>query len=157
MNKRVAIIRIAGQTKLNKQVKYTFSILRLYKKNTCVIIKNTPSKLGMIKKLKDFITWGELDEKTFKILLEKRGRIIGNKPLTNNYIQEKSKLNLNDFINEFMECKKELKDVPGLKQFFRLSPPRKGFEKKGTKHPFSLGGSLGYRKEKINELIQRMI
>ena len=58
---------------------------------------------------------------------------------------------------EFMEFKKELKDIPGLKQFFKLSPPVKGFERMGIKKPFSLGGSLGYRKEKINELLARMM
>jgi large subunit ribosomal protein L30 len=33
----------------------------------------------------------------------------------------------------------------------------KGFERGGIKKPFSMGGSLGYRKNKINELIRRMI
>ncbi|MGB9748245.1 MAG: uL30 family ribosomal protein [Candidatus Woesearchaeota archaeon] len=40
---------------------------------------------------------------------------------------------------------------------FRLNPPRKGFERKGIKKPFNLGGAYGYRGEKINELIKRMI
>ena len=157
MNKRIAIIRITGQTKLKKQVKDTLKMLRLYKKNTCIIIKNTPSAEGMIKRIKDFVTWGELDSKTCKILLEKRGKVIGNKLLTKEYLQEKIKLSLDDFVKEFMNFKKELKDIPGFKQFFRLNPPKKGFERKGTKQPFSLGGALGYRKEKINDLIQRMV
>ena len=55
------------------------------------------------------------------------------------------------------EFKKELKDVPGLKLFFKLRPPEGGFERKGVKHPFSMGGVLGYRKEKINELLMRML
>ena len=32
-----------------------------------------------------------------------------------------------------------------------------GFERKGTKMPFHLGGALGNRKEKINDLIRRML
>jgi large subunit ribosomal protein L30 len=40
---------------------------------------------------------------------------------------------------------------------FRLSPPRGGFERKGIKTPFTMGGALGNRKEKINDLIKRMI
>jgi large subunit ribosomal protein L30 len=38
-----------------------------------------------------------------------------------------------------------------------MSPPRKGFERKGIKISYSIGGALGDRKEKINELIVRMI
>ena len=56
-----------------------------------------------------------------------------------------------------MQFKKELNDIPGLKRFFRLKPPEKGFEKKGIKKQYSLGGVLGYRKGKINELIRKML
>ena len=61
------------------------------------------------------------------------------------------------FVKDFMAGKIELKNVPGLKPFFRLNPPVKGFDRKGIKVPFSLGGALGYRKEKINDLIKRMV
>jgi len=44
-----------------------------------------------------------------------------------------------------------------MKLFFKLCPPVHGFERKGIKKPFSMGGVLGYRKEKINELIKRMV
>lgn len=37
-----------------------------------------------------------------------------------------------------------------------LHPPRGGFERKGIKIPFKVGGALGYRGEKINNLIKRM-
>ena len=47
-----------------------------------------------------------------------------------------------------------MKDA-GLKPIFRLNPPRKGYE--GTKKPYTEGGSLGYRSENINELIEKMI
>ena len=38
-----------------------------------------------------------------------------------------------------------------------LQPPRKGFGRKGVKVSFRTGGALGNRKEKINDLIQRML
>lgn len=41
--------------------------------------------------------------------------------------------------------------------FCRLNSPRKGYGRKGVKMPFSRGGALGNRKEKINDLIKRMI
>lgn len=42
-------------------------------------------------------------------------------------------------------------------KYFTLHPPRGGFERKGIKMPFKLGGVYGYRKEKINDLIKRML
>ena len=41
--------------------------------------------------------------------------------------------------------------------YYRLSPPVKGFERKGIKVPYSQGGALGDRGDDINNLIKRMI
>ena len=155
--KRIAIIRIKGKAGLKKTVKDTFLLLRLYKKNSCVVVPNTQSYVGMLTKIKDCSTWGEIDEQTLKLLLEKRGRLPGNKQLTNEYLQQKLKMNIDQFAKEFINFKKELKDIPGLKLFFKLTPPRQGFEDKGIKVQFSQGGVLGYRKDKINDIIQRML
>jgi large subunit ribosomal protein L30 len=42
-------------------------------------------------------------------------------------------------------------------KIFKLNPPRKGYGRKGVKMPFKRGGASGDRKEKINDLIMRMI
>lgn len=42
-------------------------------------------------------------------------------------------------------------------KIFRLGPPRKGYGRKGVKMPFRLGGAYGNRKEKINDLLARMM
>jgi large subunit ribosomal protein L30 len=49
------------------------------------------------------------------------------------------------------------KDNTKLKAFFRLHPPIKGFERKGIKKPYNMGGALGFRGEAINDLIKRMM
>ena len=156
-NKRIAVIRIHGKTGLKKGIRDTLNMLRLYKKNSCIVITNTKEFSGMINKVKEYVTWGDIDEKTFKLLLEKRGRIVGKKPLREDYLKEKIKLSLDEFTKQVMEFKRELKDLPGLKQFFKLSPPKGGFERGGVKKHFALGGVLGYRKDKINDLIKKMV
>lgn len=157
MNKRLVVMRICGKSGIKKPVKDTLSMLRLYKKYTCVIIPNTKNYIGMVQKLNPYTTWGEIDQKNLTLLLQKRGKLPGKKPLTEEYVKEKLKSTIEEFSKQVFEFKKELKDLPGLKLFFKLAPPQFGFERKGTKKPFSLGGVLGYRKDKINELIQRMI
>jgi large subunit ribosomal protein L30 len=153
----LAVIRVRGPAKLAASLNDTMKIMRLYKANNCVVVKSTPVYLGMIKKVKDFVTWGEINFDTLKLLLEKKGRVVGNKPLTNDYLLKKIKMNFEEFANELMVGKNGLKDAPGLKTFFRLDPPKKGFERGGIKKPFSMGGALGYRKEHINELLRRMV
>ena len=62
-----------------------------------------------------------------------------------------------DVINKLKEQRGE-KDVEGkLKPFFRLSPPRGGFERKGIKKAFTVGGALGYRGPEMSQLIERML
>lgn len=48
--------------------------------------------------------------------------------------------------------KSKYKDV----KVFHLSPPRGGFERKGLKIPYNVGGAHGYRSKDINDLIKRM-
>ena len=156
MPNKIAIVRIRGKLNIRKEIVDTMNMLKLYKKNSCVVLDINGQNIGMVTKMKDYVTWGEIDQDTFKILLKKRGKLAGNKLLTEQYIKEKLNMGFDEFVKEFFESKRRLKDVPGLKQFFRLSPPIKGFEKNGIKKPYSMGGVLGYRKEKINELINRM-
>lgn len=154
---RIAVIQIRGGIGIKDKIKNTLNLLRLFKKNSCVIINETPSFMGMLNSLKDYVTWGEINKETFRLLLEKRGRLPGNMLITEEYLKKSVNLSFDQFAEQFLTNKKELKDVPGLKQFFRLKPPVNGFENKGIKKPFSMGGALGYRKDNVNELIRRML
>lgn len=156
-NKRVVVIRISGRTGVKKKIRDTLNMLRLYKKHSCILVPNKQPFLGMISKVKEHVTWGEVNEKTCLELFQKRARLAKKTLLTDEYLKQKIKSDIPTFVKEFVEFKKELKDVPGLKPFFKLKPPEGGFERKGIKHPFSMGGVLGYRKEKINDLLLRMI
>jgi large subunit ribosomal protein L30 len=76
----IAIIRIKGEVGLRKEIKETLDRLRLGRKYACVVIENPePSQLGMLKKVKDFVAFGEIDEDTYKELVEKRGKKVEGK------------------------------------------------------------------------------
>ena len=45
----------------------------------------------------------------------------------------------------------------GVKPVFRLTPPKKGHERKGIKKDYTVGGALGYRASDINKLLLKMI
>jgi len=115
----LAVIRIKTSPMISVKVEDTLDFLRLHKKFYCVLWKSSPHLLGMIDKVQSYITWGEIDAETLKLLKEKR--------------EEKGR------------------------NFFRMHPPRGGFERKGIKAPFKLGGAYGNRGKEINLLIKRMI
>ncbi len=154
---KFAVIQVRGIINVRKEFKDTMKFLKLVKKNSCVVVDTNRNYLGMLVKLKDYITWGEIDKETLRMLLEKRGRVVGNKPLTELYLKDHVKMGFEEFVTNFFDSKIKLKDVPGFKTFFRLTPPRGGFDKKGIKKQYSLGGALGYRRDTINELIRRML
>lgn len=154
---RIVVVKIRSEIGTHPDVKRTFDLLKLYKKHYCVIISNDKQLLGMVERVKDYVTFGELDESTCLALLSKRGRLAGNVMLTEAYVKEKLKMDLKEFAQNFMQFKNELKDVPGMKGFFRLAPPVKGFERGGIKLGFAQGGVLGYRGKAINDLIKRML
>ena len=72
-NKKIAVIRVRGSIRVKKEVKDTLDMLRLYRKNYCVVLNSSKDILGMINKAKDYITWGEIDEQNLGLLKDKRG------------------------------------------------------------------------------------
>lgn len=71
----IAIIRIAGDVKVREDFRETMMRMGLTKKYSCVVLqKPNEVELGMIKKIKDFVAFGELDDATYKELIEKRGK-----------------------------------------------------------------------------------
>ena len=115
---KIAAIRISGCVGLREEINETFNRLRLRRKYSCIVFEPTKEKMGMIKKVKDHIAFGEIDDETYKLLVEKR----------------KTK----------------------IKDFFRLHPARGGIDSK--KHfGETKKAVLGNHKNKINDLIRRML
>ncbi len=140
---KIAVILIRGRIGIRKDIKSTLKMLRLNKKNVCVVVNKTPDMLGMIIKCKDYVTFGEIDDETHKLLIEKRG-----KEYKGRLKDSRGKIKYNKFL-EYNGKK--------LNPYFRLNPPKGGFERKGTKNSYNRGGALGYRGNKINDLIKKMI
>jgi len=140
---KVAVVRIRGENNLNSDIKDTLKMLRLYRKHYCVVLDDTDSVRGMLKKVKDYVAYGNLTEDTFNILVSKRGELYKG-PVED----KKGKIKYNRFINV---------DNKKFKKYFRLSPPKGGFERRGIKVGFGECGVLGDRKDKINDLIKKMV
>ena len=110
----LAVIRLRGTVNVHYKIQETLEMLNIRRTNYMTLIPSTSTYLGMLKKARDFITWGEPNAEMIK-KLESLGGKVG------------------------------------------LHRPRGGFERKGIKIPFKVGGALGNRKEKINDLLMRMM
>jgi 50S ribosomal protein uL30 len=130
----IAIIRIAGMVKVAKGVQETLDRLKLRRKYACVVVKETDVVKGMLKKVRSEVAYGKIDDATLKKLIDKRGQKI-------------------DKTKEVKEVKDLNFKEANLKPFFRLHPARGGIN---TKQHFPKG-VLGNHKDKINDLIGRML
>lgn len=131
-------------------------MLHLSRNNHAVLIDNSPSFVGMLKAAQAFITWGEASKDTASLLIKEKARVAGNRPLTDEYLQKAGFKSADDLSEAVFSGRVKYWKLPGIQPVFRLHPPSKGFKGK-VKKSFQAGGELGYRGEKINELIKRML
>jgi large subunit ribosomal protein L30 len=152
----LAVVRVRGTVNIRRDVKDTLRMLRLNRPNHCVVLPPRDTYRGMLQKAKDYITWGEVKADVLQELLASKGRLAGNRPLTEEYVRDVLGYpSFKALAEAVVKGDVELTKLKDVKPVFRLSPPRKGYE--GVKRPYANGGALGYRGEAINDLIKRML
>ena len=143
--KLLAVVRIHGMVQVKYDVDEALNRLRLRRKYACVLVDSTDrTRMGMLKKARFFVAYGEIDENVLIQLIKTRG-----KSLSGN--RKKISVSAEEVAAGLLQGKK-LSDF-GLKPFFRLHPPRKGINSK-LQYP---KGALGNHKKNINTLLERMM
>ncbi len=143
----IAIVRIRGRRNLSPDVRKTFELLNLKRKNYCTVVPDTPQYQGMIKKVKDYVTYGPLSKEIFVKLVGKRGEK-GKKKLSVLLNQEA----INALCEKIWNEEKPLSKYE-LNPMFRLKPPSKGMKSIKRHYP---AGELG-RRDNMDDLLRRMI
>ena len=136
------IIRISGMVHVDSDIEEGLYRLRLRRKYSAVLIHESPVLTKLLVKLRNHIAYGNIDHETLVELIEQRGQMK----------DKKKKIDAEKIIQEIN--KKSSADL-SIKPFFRLHPPRGGIESK--KHSGVGKGVLGDNKEKINDLVRRML
>ena len=156
----VLAVRIRGTVGDNTDIEKTLESLMLLRVFQARLLKNNPSTVGMLRKAKALVAWGEVDPVTLGMLLAKRAEgETKSMVLDGEFV--KSRLGRDGFgelAASIVAGDVDVEDLwrAGLKPRFRLHPPRGGF-KRSTRRAFSDGGELGYRGVEINSLVRRMI
>jgi large subunit ribosomal protein L30 len=154
--KCIAAVKVRGTVSAQRESKETLMMLRLSRTNHAVLIDNRPAFKGMLQRVQSYVTWGEVSKETVALMLQKRGRLAGDKKLTDEYAQKVGYKSLSELVDAIATCKVEHQKLPSIQPIFRLHPPSKGFKGK-TKKGYKSGGEAGYRGEAINDLIKRMV
>ena len=141
----IGIVLVRGTIGTRPEVRETLKRLNLTRKNGVVFVEDTPQTRGMLRVVKDYVTYGAVKDETVTAVIEARGetpamrasRVPGRDPRPASGRQG---------------------TIAGtsVRLPIRLNPPRKGFERGGIKKPFSIGGVLGERTT-MDELLMRMI
>lgn len=148
-----AVLRIRSPRSKSIGVEDTLEKLRINKVNHCTVVPEDSVHEGMLNKVKDIITWGEIDKETLGNLIEYRSTLDGN--VEKSIKEQTSYESIEGFVEGVLSGEINFEDIEGMKNLFRLHPPRGGY--KSVKKPYKTGGSLGYRSQAINELLQRML
>lgn len=148
------VLRLRSPVNIDKKREDTLKALRLTRVNHCTIVRPTPEIKGMLKKVKDIVTWGDIEPEVLTTLLRYRSNIDGG--LTDKIVSEFTD---HETVEEFSEAvisgEEELESITILKNLFRMHPPKGGH--RGIKKPYKNGGSLGYCGKDINALLDRMV
>lgn len=154
--KCLAVIRVRGSSGVFREIKETLKMLHLTRNCHATLIDDRPSYLGMLRKVQNQVTWGEVSKDSTVQLLRERGKLVGNKKITEEYLKDIGYKSLDDLAEAIHKTEVEFTRLPNVKPVFRLHPPKKGFKGK-VKKSYAAGGVTGHRGEAINNLIKRMI
>lgn len=152
----IAAIRVRGSVNVREKTEKTMDLLNLPKPNYLILIQENSEQQKTIKKAENYITWGEINTENFAKILEKKAVTKQGKKIDKQTL-EKNKVKSFKELAEKIEKKEITLQSLGIKPFFRMRPPRKGYGRQGIKKSFKIGGALGYRGKDINILIKRML
>jgi len=137
----IIAIRISGLVEMQTSVEEILQRLRMRRKYCAVLMPNTKENMNLLRKIRDFVAYGTIEQADIIALIQKRGI-------------SKNKSNIDSVkVAEIISSKGI--NYSGIKPFFRLHPPRGGIDSK-IHFPIKKG-VLGDHGDKINELLRRML
>ena len=153
--KAYLVVRIKGQADVPYWAKTTLNLFKLEKKFRATIIPAKENTLGMLNKVKHYVSWQEVDSALAKELLDKKARVSGYKKITDADIKKIGFNSVDELAASLAEGKTSMTKLKPMKPWFALSPPRHGF-KRSTKKMYGEKGILGQNKE-LGNIVRNMM
>jgi large subunit ribosomal protein L30 len=173
------VVRMKGTVNVPYWARITLESLSLNKRFRATIIPENEQTLGMLRKIKEYVSWTSVDTEFIREFIEKRGRSSASKLLSaadtadttatvaqdnpngqtnsNNDAENKDSQNadLSKIVSIISQNELYLSKISGIKPWFALNPPKGGFKRK-SKRSYSQAGILGENKELVS-IVKRMM
>jgi large subunit ribosomal protein L30 len=170
------VVRMKGTVNVPYWARITLESLSLNKRFRATIIPENEQTLGMLRKIKEYVSWTSVDTEFIREFIEKRGRSSASRLLStasstpdtaatdnpngqinNNNIENKESQNvdLSKIVSIISQNELYLSKISGIKPWFALNPPKGGFKRK-SKRSYSQAGILGENKELVS-IVKRMM
>ena len=164
------VVRMKGTVNVPYWARITLESLSLNKRFRATIIPENAQTLGMLRKIKEYVSWTSVDAEFIREFIEKRGRSSASKLLSatagldnsngqinNNNVENNDSqvADLSKIVSIISQNELYLSKISGIKPWFALNPPKGGFKRK-SKRSYSQAGILGENKELVS-IVKRMM
>jgi len=155
----ILAIRLKGEFGTQWTLGTALTSLHLKGRFNAVLLENKPESIGMLREVKDYVTWGDVSTNEVAILFRERGEFSGGASVTDEIVKKKfGEASVQDLASALIKGRINLRTLSqaGLNPVFRLRPPSGGFEG-SIKRAYSKRGELGNRGPAIAGLLTRMV
>jgi large subunit ribosomal protein L30 len=151
------VVNLRGTVNLRAPVRRTLEQLHVARRFNSTIVPDTREYRGMLYAAKDHVAWCKADASVVEKILNSRAeKTTGNRPPRwSSSTAAETGNSFTELSEQIALGKVRLDGSQGFKAFFRLHPPRGGFNR-STRRPYNQGGVLGSNVD-LPELIQKML
>jgi large subunit ribosomal protein L30 len=149
------VVNLHGKINSSDAVRRALGELKVERKFTATLVPDDVDTMGMLKLCKDYIAWCPAEKGLLSELLEKRGMATESRRLDADALKGMGFKTHAELAERVLSGGARLTTMPGIRPFFRLSPPKKGFNA-SLRRQASEKGMLGSN-SKLAETIRRMI
>ncbi|WP_277553423.1 50S ribosomal protein L30 [Halobaculum limi] len=149
-----AVVQLRGEIDMSAAQRDTLKMLNIHAINHCALVPEEDTYRGMIAKVNDFVAFGEPDQETVELLIERRGEPLeGDADVDDEWVADNTDYDDVESLAAALVDEETTLREQGLSPVLRLHAPRGGH--KGIKHAVKNGGELG-RHDDIDSLLEAM-
>jgi len=149
------VVNLHGRINSSAPVRKSLNELWVAKKFSASVVSDDAPTLGMLRLCKDYLAWCPIDEGLLTDLLKRRGMVSGTRPLDENTLKSLGYRKHEDLAAKMVKDQLRLSAVKGVLPYFRLAPPRGGFQV-SLRRQATERGMLG-NNPRLDGVVRRMI
>jgi large subunit ribosomal protein L30 len=152
---QILVVRLRGTVNMYHDVAASLERLGLLRRYAATIVPSTSDYIGLLRRASAFVAWSEVDQGVIASILKARGELQGSRRIDDEWLKARGFKDIDELAGKISDGSVDIRHLEGIKPFFRLHPPLKGFRRSTNKH-YGAGGMLAENPE-LPKLVERMI